>query len=149
MIDQQLAEAFVAELKDSGLAGGELRSMAMTKLAQIPDYDWCGVYRLESGKLVLDEYLGEPTEHKVIEIGAGVCGTAVAQNANQVVGDVSTLSNYLACSASTASEIVVLIRRNGEIIGQIDVDSHVHQAFDSSDESFLENVAEILAANWE
>ncbi len=82
-------------------------------------------------------------------MGRGVCGTAVAENANQVIADVTTLDNYLACSLTTKSEIVVLIRDSaGQILGQIDIDGHVVGAFDETDEAFLERVAEVLAARW-
>lgn len=117
----------------------------MELLSKLPNYDWCGIYRLEEGVLVLDEFVGDATEHTRIAVGVGVCGTAVAKNANQVIGDVRALDNYLSCSVHTRSEIVVLIRSNGRIIGQIDVDSHTAHAFDKADEVFLERLAELLA----
>ena len=98
---------------------------------------------------MLDEYVGEVTEHTRIPVGRGVCGTAVAENKNQVIDDVNALGNYLACSISTKSEIVVLIRRHGEILGQIDIDSDEVGAFNASDEKFLEEVARALAEHWE
>ena len=58
-----------------------------------------------------------------------MCGTAVASGKNQIVGDVTKLDNYLACSADTRAEIVVLIRRGDEILGQVDIDSDVQAAF--------------------
>lgn len=121
----------------------------MALLATLRGYDWVGVYRLEGESLVLDEFVGEPTDHTVIPVGRGVCGTAVAQNRNQVVEDVRTLDNYLSCSLATRSEIVVLVRRHGAVLGQIDVDGHQVGAFDSSDEAFLESVAAILADRWD
>ena len=84
-----------------------------------------------------------------IPVGRGVCGTAVAEDANQVVTDVRQLDNYLACSVSTRSEIVVLIRDENEILGQIDIDGHQVGQFDQTDEAMLERVAAILAARWE
>ena len=65
-----------------------------------------------------------------------------------MIEDVRNLYNYLACSLQTRSEIVVLIRRNEEILGQIDIDGHEVGAFDKSDETFLERLAEILAERW-
>jgi len=121
----------------------------MQLLSQLPGYNWSGVYRLEGETLVLDEYVGAATDHTRIAVGVGVCGTAVKERANQVIEDVRALENYLACSLETRSEIVVLIHRNGEILGQIDIDGHDVGAFDRSDESFLEQVAEVLASRWE
>ena len=75
----------------------------------------------------------------------GVCGTAVAEKANQIVGDVSEVDNYLACSPDVKSEIVVLIRAGDEVFGQIDIDSHEKDAFGEDDESALQGVADKLA----
>jgi GAF domain-containing protein len=108
-------------------------------------YNWVGIYLLEDETLVLHNYIGKPTEHTHIQVGQGVCGVAVAEGANQIVGDVTKLDNYLACSVETRAEIVVLIRRGVRIIGQIDIDSDLADAFTSEDESLLSRVAELLA----
>jgi L-methionine (R)-S-oxide reductase len=108
-------------------------------------YNWVGIYLLEGDTLVLHNYIGKPTEHARIPVGTGVCGTAVAERANQVVGDVTKLDNYLACSLETRAEIVVLIRRGSEIFGQIDIDSDRENAFTDEDESLLSLVADSLA----
>lgn len=121
----------------------------MEYLAELDGYDWCGVYRLEGTTLVLDEYVGAPTNHTRIAVGVGVCGTAVAQNANQVVADVRKVDNYLACSTQTRSEIVVLIRDpDGAVLGQIDIDGHDMGTFGPDDEAFLERLGDLLAERW-
>lgn len=120
----------------------------MEGLSQLPGYHWSGIYRLEGDALVLDEYVGEATEHTRIQVGVGVCGTAVAENANQVIEDVRELDNYLSCSLATRSEIVVLIRKQGSILGQIDIDGHETGAFDATDEAFLAGLAELIAERW-
>jgi GAF domain-containing protein len=130
-------------------SGPALRRFAMEQLDNLPDYNWSGIYRLEGDVLVLDEYVGEHTDHTRIPVGQGVCGTAVAENKDQVIDDVRELTNYLACSMHTRSEIVVLIRRGAEILGQIDIDGHRVGAFDSSDEAFLKDLAGILARRWD
>jgi GAF domain-containing protein len=108
-------------------------------------YDWVGIYLLEGETLVLHNYIGKPTEHTHIQVGQGVCGVAVAEGANQIVGDVTKLDNYLACSIETRAEIVVLIRRGTDIVGQIDIDSDLADAFTTEDESLLSRVSELLA----
>jgi L-methionine (R)-S-oxide reductase len=81
-----------------------------------PLWDWSGIYLLVDGTLVVGPFAGsdEPPEHSRIEVGYGVCGTAVAEDKNQLVEDVRELDNYLACSLSTRSELVVLIREGVE-----------------------------------
>lgn len=108
-------------------------------------YNWVGIYLLEGDMLVLHNYIGKPTDHTHIPVGTGVCGVAVAEGANQIVGDVTKLDNYLACSVETRAEIVVLIRREGQIFGQIDIDSDLENAFTNDDEALLSRVADCLA----
>lgn len=120
----------------------------MELLDGLPGYDWSGIYRLEGDTLVLDAYVGAETDHTHIPVGRGVCGTAVAEDRSVVVEDVRQLENYLACSLATRSEIVVLIKRDGVTIGQIDIDGHELAAFGVEDERFLEAVASILAERW-
>lgn len=149
MVSQQASESIVAAVRSSELTGVELRHFAMRQLDALETYNWSGIYRLEGDMLVLDAYVGAETDHTQIPVGRGVCGTAVAEDANQVIEDVRELTNYLACSTQTRSEIVVLIRRGDDVLGQIDIDGHTVGAFDASDEALLTSLAEILAERWE
>jgi L-methionine (R)-S-oxide reductase len=114
-----------------------------------PLWDWSGIYLLANGTLVVGPFAGsdEPPEHSRIEVGDGVCGTAVAEDRNQLVEDVRELDNYLACSLSTRSELVVLIRDNERIVGQFefDIDSDERGAFTEEDEALLDELAAVVA----
>ena len=149
MIPPKTADALLAALEATAETGLALRGLAMGALDALPGYDWSGVYRLEGDTLVLDAYVGAPTDHTTIPVGRGVCGTAVAEDRNQVVSDVRELDNYLSCSAFTRSEIVVLIRDENEILGQIDIDGHTVGQFDETDEAMLERLAALLAKRWD
>lgn len=142
-------DRILAEVIECDLYGRALRRHVMEKLATLEGFDWCGVYRLEGDALVLDEFVGEPTEHIRIPVGQGICGRAVAERKNQVVPDVSERPEYLACSPKTRSEIVVLIRRGETILGQIDIDSHRLSAFGEQEEQLLEALARFLEERWE
>lgn len=149
MITPETHARIVAQLRNSKNRGSELRLEAMQALDSLPTYDWSGIYILNGGLLHLAEYVGAATDHTEIPVGRGVCGTAVKENANQVIDDVRELSNYLSCSIQTRSEIVVLIRDSeGTILGQIDIDGHTVGAFDETDEALLNEIAEVLAAAW-
>ena len=112
-----------------------------------PLWDWSGVYLLVDRTLVVGPFAGsdEPPEHSRIPVGEGVCGTAVAEDENQLVADVRELDNYLACSISTRSELVVLIREGDRIVGQFDIDSDQRGAFTSEDEALLEELAALIS----
>ncbi len=132
----------------NGLSGRELRQRAMELLAELPGYDWCGIYRLEGDELVLDAFVGGETDHTRIPVGVGACGSAVSENRNKVIEDVREESNYLACSLATRSEIVVLIRKGETVLGQIDIDGHTVGRFTAEDEAMLTELADVLADRW-
>jgi GAF domain-containing protein len=118
--------------------------------AALPQASFAGIYWLEGDVLVLGPYVGPPTEHSRIPVGKGVCGAAVAQGRDQVVDDVSKRPEYLACSPTVRSEIVVLVREggrpDGRVVGQIDLDSDETAAFSEDDHAFLRAVSAALGA---
>ncbi len=113
----------------------------------VPHYDWVGFYFRNGDKeeLKLGPYTGEPTDHTIIPFGKGICGQVAVSNENFVVPDVQAQDNYIACSLTVKSEIVVPLFVNGENIGQIDIDSNTPDPFTKEDERFLEFVNEELA----
>lgn len=136
----------VEQFIESGASLDQVLKHAVSLLKQEREhYNWVGIYLLEGDMLVLHNYVGKPTEHTRIPVGVGVCGVAVAEGANQIVGDVTRLDNYLACSVGTRAEIVVLIRRGAGILGQIDIDSDLENAFTNEDEALLVRVADRLS----
>ncbi len=110
-------------------------------------YTWVGFYfaNHETQTLHLGPYVGAPTEHTVIPFGKGICGQVAVSNENFVVPDVAAQDNYIACSITVKSEIVVPLFVNGENIGQIDIDSNVLDPFTEEDERFLEFVNQEVA----
>jgi len=59
---------------------------------------------------------------------------------------VSLEANYLSCSPMVKSEIVVpVFGENGEIIGELDIDSHQKKSFTAADRIFLERVCELAS----
>lgn len=133
----------------SPLTGRAFRAFCMRQLDQLDGFDWSGVYRLEGDTLVLDEYVGAPTDHTRIPVGKGVCGTAIAQDKDQIVDDVRGLENYLACSLETRSEAVVLIRGEDRVLGQIDVDGHKVGRFGFDETVMLRSMAALIAERWD
>jgi GAF domain-containing protein len=103
------------------------------------------LYMLDGDELVLEAWSGRETEHDRIAVGKGVCGTAVATGEDQNVGDVQGRENYIACNLFTRSELVVLIRRAVQVLGQIDVDSDQLDPFTAEEERAVRQVAEALA----
>jgi len=106
---------------------------------KVETYDWVGFYFKNGDKreLILKAFAGEPTDHIVIPFGKGICGQVAESNQNFVVDDVAAQDNYIACSMNVKSEVVIPLFKNGENMGQIDIDSHTPEAFSRKDEDFL------------
>ena len=102
-------------------------------------------YMMQGEELVLEAYAGRDTDHVRIKVGVGVCGTAVAEKRDQNVPDVAAIGNYLACNIYTKSELVVLIRRGDDILGQVDIDSDVPNGFGEQEHADVKAVADALA----
>jgi L-methionine (R)-S-oxide reductase len=127
-------------------ASGSLQEVVDLLHDRVEHYSWVGVYLVDGDDLVLGPWKGpEATEHVRIPVGQGVCGAAAASGETEIVDDVNADPRYLACFASTRSEIVVPISREGRVVGEIDIDSDQPAAFGDADRDFLERVAELIA----
>ena len=109
----------------------------------LEDINWAGFYLMQDGRLVLGPFQGKIACTE-IEIGNGVCGTAVLQDATQLVEDVHCFAGHIACDSASNSEIVVPLRKNGAVIGVLDIDSPSLARFSESDRLGLEAFARIL-----
>jgi L-methionine (R)-S-oxide reductase len=125
----------------------KLKEICQLLSDSVPYYDWVGYYfaNHETKTLHLGPYVGAETDHTVIPFGKGICGQVAMSNENFVVPDVKAQDNYIACSFTVKSEIVVPLFVNGVNIGQIDIDSHVLDPFTEVDERFLEFVNQEVA----
>lgn len=105
--------------------------------------NWAGFYLMQDGKLVLGPFQGK-TACIEIPVGKGVCGTAVKEGKTQLVENVHAFKGHIACDSASNSEIVVPIRKNGEIIGVLDIDSPVFSRFTEEDREGLETFVAII-----
>jgi GAF domain-containing protein len=110
----------------------------------LPDLNWAGFYRNIGGELVVGPFQGRPACVR-IKFGEGVCGAAAASLEVQRVDDVNTFPGHIACDSASASELVVPIVRDGELLGVLDLDSPTLARFDAEDEAGCMRLAEILA----
>ena len=110
----------------------------------VPDLNWAGFYRLLGDELVLGPFCGKPACIR-IPLGRGVCGTAAASGATQLVADVHAFPGHIACDAASRSELVVPVLRGGAVVAVIDLDSPLPGRFDADDRAGLEALAALLA----
>jgi len=145
---EQLKTLVTSTLSTLELSRDEkLKNLCQLLQDNISYYNWVGFYfaNHDTKTLHLGPYVGAETDHTVIPFGKGICGQVAVSNQNFVVPDVSAQDNYIACSFTVKSEIVVPLFVNGKNIGQIDIDSHVINPFTEADEYFLEFVNQEVA----
>ena len=109
----------------------------------LEEINWAGFYLMQDGALVLGPFQGKPACIR-IPLGKGVCGTAAAQDATQVVPDVHAFPGHIACDGASNSEIVVPIHKNGALYGVLDIDSPGFDRFSQEDREGLEAFVRVL-----
>ena len=133
-----------------GLVAGESDTVANMANASalifesLPDVNWVGFYRNFGGELVLGPFQGRPACIR-IKFGDGVCGVAAQTRQVQRVEDVNGFPGHIACDSASASEIVVPLMRDGELLGVLDIDSPNTARFTQEDEAGCVRLGEILA----
>ena len=112
----------------------------------MPDINWAGFYFLRNGnELIVGPFQGKPACVR-IPVGRGVCGTAVERGRSILVEDVHTFPGHIACDAASRSELVVPLKRHGQILGVLDLDSPSPGRFDANDQAGIEEIASIYMA---
>jgi len=145
-LDYNLSENKIKDIISNNQFSDVLQDVVDYLYKHFDVYNWVGIYVVEGEYLILGSWKGkQATEHTKIPIGRGVCGSAAQSGKTEVVADVSKDHRYLACFVSTRSEIVVPIKGKGAVVGEIDIDSDVSNAFNESDVVFLEKVADMLS----
>ena len=109
----------------------------------LSDVNWAGFYLMRGGRLVLGPFQGKVACIH-IQVGRGVCGTAVQEGRTQLVPDVHAFPGHIACDSASNSEIVVPIRHDGGIVGVLDIDSPVPGRFTEADKEGLEGFVKAL-----
>jgi GAF domain-containing protein len=151
MTQQQELAKELTTLAGAAPSVDDLMTVIVGRLQQrLPHYDWVGFYKIEKGDaaegpvLVLGPYVGAVTPHTRIPLNQGICGAAATSGHTVVVDDVSSDPRYLACSIETKSEIVAPVRVRGEIVGELDIDSHTPAAFTPDDRQLVEHCARLV-----
>jgi len=140
------AEQKLARIIEESGTSSHLQQIVDFLYETFDTYSWIGIYLVKGKTLVLGPWKGtQATEHTRIPVGTGICGSAAKSGKTELIPDVNKDTRYLSCFVSTKSEIVVPIRAQGKIVGEIDIDSDVPHAFTTKDVMFLEKVADMLS----
>lgn len=138
-----LAAQLAALIEDIPYEIANLSNASALLWDTLPDINWAGFYKMEDDALVLYPFQGKPACIR-IPVGRGVCGTAVAEDAVQLVYDVHQFPGHIACDSASNSEIVLPIHVNGQIWGVLDIDSPFIGRFTEDDRAGLQQFVAVL-----
>jgi L-methionine (R)-S-oxide reductase len=116
-------------------------------------YRWTGLYDVDmrNGMVKNIGWSGPAgPQYPTFPVTKGLTSRAIASKTTVNVGNVAADPDYLTASPTTRSEIVIPIAAGSDrrIIGTLDVESALPDAFDSHIQTRLEQCASLLAAFW-
>lgn len=122
-------------------------------LKRAGSFRWVGLYDVDHAaglvKNVVYSGPGAP-EYPTFPIGKGLTSAVIASRKTVNVGNVAADPRYLTAFGSTRSEIIIpVLDTAGEaVVGTIDIESEIPNAFSAETQAMLEFVAEILRPLW-
>ena len=143
---RELVDAARALIQGERDAVANMANLSALMWQFLPGLNWAGFYRMVDGELVLGPFQGKAACIR-IPLGKGVCGTAAASGETQLVPDVHAFPGHIACDAASASELVVPVKRDGQVIAVIDLDSPTLNRFDAEDAAGIGALAAAIAGS--
>ena len=140
---EQIAQQAAALTEGIPYEVANLANISALLWQELTDINWVGFYKMTGGALVLGPFQGKPACIR-IPVGRGVCGTAVQEDAVQLVYNVHDFPGHIACDCASNSEIVLPIHVNGAVWGVLDIDSPSIGRFTEADREGLKLVVKIL-----
>lgn len=109
--------------------------------------NWCGFYRRVSEReLAVGPYQGTMGCLR-IALDRGVCGRAARTNEIQLVDDVTTFPDHIACDSRSRSELVIPVSIGGVVRAVLDLDSPHPGAFSRREATLLDALLRATLAN--
>lgn len=142
-IDSNLLLAYSELIKDDFFEMSVLANTSAFLNEILDNINWVGFYILKGDTLYLGPFQGK-VACTTIEVGKGVCGTAVARREAIVVPDVEKFPGHIYCDPLSQSEIVVPIFLNNEVYGVLDIDSPIKNRFTDADKDILQEFINVL-----
>lgn len=106
---------------------------------------WVGFYLFDGKELYLGPFQGK-VACTTIQLGKGVCGTALVKRETIIVPDVNQFPGHIYCDPDSKSEIVIpIIKKDGNPFGVLDVDSNEYNSFNETDKKYLEDICRFIS----
>ena len=130
----------------------KLRKIAGTIRAR-GGYRWVGLYEVDRSRGLVKNLVWDGPDvpvHPVFPVTKGLTGVAIAERRPVNVGNVREDKRYLTALSTTQSEIIVPVfdEQGVAVVGTIDVESEVRDAFGPDIQRTLESCAAAIQPLW-
>ena len=130
----------------------KLRKIASTIRAR-GGYRWVGLYEIDRSRSLVKNLVWDGPDapvYPVFPVTKGLTGVAIAERRPVNVGNVREDERYLTALSTTQSEIIVPIfdEQGMAVVGTIDVESEVRDAFGPDVQRTLESCAAAIQPLW-
>jgi GAF domain-containing protein len=129
----------------------EKAKLAAEKICSAGKYKWVGLYDVKEKEIAIISCSGrnEPAFTSFPK-DKGLNGRAVTKKQTVIVNDTDEDEDYLLTFTNTKSEIIVPVfdEGNKKIVGTIDAEGEVKNAFSKQDADFLEDCAAAIRSLW-
>ncbi len=139
------------------MAGSGARKDALWEIADLirrsGRHRWVGLYDVDRSTGMVRNIVwsgpGAPA-HPTFPLTMGLTGSAIAEKRLINVADVTRDPRYLTAFGTTRSEIIVPIFNSdeNEVVGTIDVESQIINAFDPKTQELLQECARVIQPLW-
>ena len=143
-------ETSFTEIMNSTQSREEKLRLVAEKIRLAKGYSWVGIYDVGEKEIKIGSCAGrsEPLIPSFPK-DKGLNGRAVMQRKAVIANDIEKDEDYLLTFTNTKSEIVVpVFDASGQIVGTIDVESEIKNAFNKDDADFLEDCAKKISELW-
>jgi L-methionine (R)-S-oxide reductase len=141
------------QIRTTSMGGGSRADKAKhlaEGIRKLGEYRWVGIYDVgaEEVSILAWSGSGEP-EFPKFPVNKGLTGAAIAEKKAIIVGDVHNDARYLAAFGSTLSEIIVpVLSPTGSVIGTVDVESELPNAFTDRDAEMIQQCIAAALPLW-
>jgi L-methionine (R)-S-oxide reductase len=115
-------------------------------------YRWAGLYDVDISAGIISNIAWSGVaapEYPTFPVTQGLTSRAISNKVTVNVGNVAEDPDYLTALPTTRSEIIVpVIGTDRRVIGTLDVESEIPNAFDSERQRKLENCGSLLTKFW-
>ena len=141
------------QIRSTAMGGGNRGEKAKhlaEGIRKLGGYRWVGIYDVGAQEVSIIAWSGPGApESSKFPVTEGLTGAAIVEKKRVIVDDVRNDPRYVAAFATTLSEIIVpVLSPGGSVIGAVDVESDLANAFTDRDAEMIDQFIAAALPLW-